>query len=81
MWATRVIERCEQLSSAFEAGDAFGISGDRLRQDLYRHIPIEVPVVSAVHLAHSPGAEHRADFVGAEARAFRQAHKALRRSL
>jgi len=37
-----VVERCERLSLAVEPSAALGIAGEELRQDLDRHVPIEL---------------------------------------
>ena len=64
-----MIERREQLRFALEARHAVGVRRERRRQDLQRDVAIQLRVARAIHFAHSPGAEGREDFVGAEARA------------
>jgi hypothetical protein len=37
-------------------GQAFGITGKRLRQDLDRHVAIQLVIARAIHLAHPAAA-------------------------
>ena len=60
-------QRGDGLRLALESGEAFGIGGDRSRQDLDRDVAIEARVAGAIHLAHTAGAERLQDLVAAEA--------------
>jgi hypothetical protein len=70
----RVIQGCERLRLPFEAHDAIGIGGKRVRQDLDRHLPAEGGVDGAPHLSHAAGADRCGDLVHAETRARGQGH-------
>ena len=63
----RMIQRRERLRFALEAGQAIGISRERVGQDLDRDVAIQLRVARAIHLAHAAGADRRGDLVGAEA--------------
>ena len=52
-------------------GQAVRIVGELLRENLEGDVTIQFRVASAIHLAHSAGANQAEDFVGAEARAGR----------
>ena len=59
----RVVEGGEQLRLALEAGQALGVGGNGLGQDLEGDVAPERRVGGAVHLAHPPGAERGIDAV------------------
>jgi len=61
-----VVERREHLRLALEPRHAFGIRGERVRQDLDRDLAPERRVRRSVDLAHSAFADRRDDFVDAE---------------
>ena len=63
-------ERRDRLRFALETGQRFGIGGDGPREDLDRHVPIQLLVARAVDLAHSAFAKFRDDFIGSESRAY-----------
>ena len=65
----RVVERSQRLGLTLEAREAVDVGGDRRRQHLDGHLPLQVRVGGAVHLAHAAGAEHRFDHVVTHARA------------
>ena len=62
----RVVQCRKRLGFALEAGDPFGVSGERRGQDLDRHITIELRIARAVHLPHSAFADLREDAVRAD---------------
>ena len=62
-----MIERGEYLRFSAEARKPIRIARERLRQDLQRHIAVELRVFGAIHLAHAAGTDGRGDFVNAEA--------------
>ena len=62
----RVVEGGEQPRLALEARQPLGIGGERLGQQLDRHVAAELRVGRAVDLAHPSGAEGRQDLVGAQ---------------
>ena len=63
----RMVQRRERLRFAREPRQPFGISGERVRQDLERDVAIQLRVARAIHLAHAARADERNDFVDAEA--------------
>ena len=52
-----MVQRFERLRLALEAGDALRIAGERLGQDLDRHVAIELRVARAIHFAHAAAVE------------------------
>ena len=69
-----MIERGQRLGLALEPGEPVGISGKGLRQDLQRHIAIQLRVVGAIDLAHATRAEPLHNLVGIETGASRNRH-------
>ena len=65
----RMIEGGECFRFALEPREPFGVARERLRQDLQRHITIQLRVARAIHLAHGASADSGGDFVWAAARA------------
>ena len=63
----RMIQRRECLRLAFEPRQAFGVRGERVRQDLDRDLAIQRRVRCPIHLPHAAFADRRSDFVDAEA--------------
>ena len=47
-----MVQRGEHLRLALEAGEAFGIVGERLGQDFDRDVAIELRVARPIHLSH-----------------------------
>jgi hypothetical protein len=62
-----VIERRERLRLALEPRHALRVVGERVRQDLDRHLAAERRVRRPIHLTHSAFANERGDLVDAEA--------------
>ena len=56
----------DRQSLALEASQGIGICGERLWQNLDRHVAIELGVPRPVDLPHAARAERRQDLVGAE---------------
>ncbi len=69
-----MVQRSERLGLALEAGNPIRISSERLRQDLDRHITIQLRVPRPVDLPHPAHADLGGHFVRAEARAGGQGH-------
>ena len=69
-----MIERGEDFGLALQAGDAIGILCECGGQDLDRDVALQARVAGAIDLAHAAGAEHRFDFVRAEARSALEWH-------
>ena len=67
----RMIQRRERLRLAFEARQAVGVRGERVRQDLDRDLAAKCRVRCAIHLPHTAFTDLSGDFVGAESRAGR----------
>jgi len=76
-----VIERCDGLRLALEAGETLAVVGEVRRQRLDRHLALEARVAREVNLAHPAGAQQAEDLVGSDARSDFEGHPALRRSL
>ena len=65
----RVMELGQDLRFALESSKPFGVFGIRRGKDLDGHLPVELGVGGAIHLAHAAFAELGGDLVGAEASA------------
>jgi hypothetical protein len=63
-----VIERREKTRFALESRHPLTVLSESRREDLDGDLASEPGVPCSVDLAHSPGAEHRKDFVRTEAR-------------
>ena len=70
----RMVQRREGLGFARETCEPFGVVREAIRQNLDRHVAIEVGVPRAIDLAHAAGADQRDDFIRAEASSGRQRH-------
>ena len=62
----RVFDAGERLGLALEAGQAVGVGGDRLGQDLDGHVAVQALVAGAVDLAHAACAQRGEDLIRAE---------------
>ena len=58
-----MIERCQDLRLALEAGETLGIGGQRRGEKLDRHVAAERRVGGLPHFAHAPDADLRAEAV------------------
>ena len=58
-----MIQRRERAGFPFEAGEPVGIGREPGRQNLDRHVAIELRVASPIHLAHSAFADLRANLI------------------
>jgi hypothetical protein len=76
----RMVQRCEDLGFPLEPGEPFGILGERRRQELQRHLAIELRIARAPHLAHGSRPQGGDDLVGAEAGAGGDVHRGIIRS-
>ena len=56
----------KHLGLALEAGHAFRVTGERIRQHLQRDFTLQLGVFGAINLAHAPRADRREDLVGAK---------------
>ena len=70
-----VVERGEKLCLPLEAGEAIGVGGERLGQQLEGDVAAQLRVRGPEHLAHAAGAERSYDLVGAEAGSRSEAHR------
>src|SRR5688572_22437042 len=70
----RMTEGCEQLRFPQKARETVVVNRDSARQDLQRHITIELCLTGPVDLAHAARAEERLNFVRTDARAGCQGH-------
>ena len=62
-----MIQRGEGLGLAFEPRETLGVLGERVRQDLDRHLATQRRVRGPVDLPHAAFPERRGDLVHAEA--------------
>ena len=60
-----MIQRREDFGFAPEPRETIGIDRDGRRQNFERHLPLQIRISGAIDLAHSAGANLRADFVWA----------------
>src|SRR5579864_9514343 len=70
-----MVQRGEDLRFALETSHAVGVRGERLRQDLDGHVPVEIGVAGAVDLPHASAAQQVRDSVRPQPRALSQFHK------
>jgi hypothetical protein len=57
-----MVQRGENLSFAFEAGEPVRIEGEHLWQNLERDVAIEFGVARAIDLSHAPRTDSGEDF-------------------
>ena len=62
----RMVERRHRARFLLESPDAIRLGGQRLGQDLQRHVPVEPSIVGAIDLTHPAGAQVAAHLVVAE---------------
>ena len=74
----RMVQRRQRPGFAVEARAPVGVEGEGLGQDLDRDVPTQFRVRCAIDLAHTAGAERRADCVRTEARARGKCHEGRR---
>ena len=75
----RMVKCCERFGLAIEAGQSFGVVGERLGQHLQCDVAIEPRVTGVINLSHSAGADGGTDFERPESRAGPYVHVELRR--
>jgi hypothetical protein len=61
-----MIERCQDMRFALEAHEAIGIEREQIREDFQRDVAVQLQITRPIDLAHTTGADHREDFVGAD---------------
>src|SRR6516225_9430358 len=61
----RLIHGSQRLRLALEPRNPLGIGRERLRQDLDRDVPIELPIAGAIHFPHPTAADKRDDLIAA----------------
>ena len=71
-----MVQRGEDPGFAFEARQAIGIVRERLRQNLERHVSVELGISRSIHLIHAVFADLGGDRVGAESGADIEGHGA-----
>ena len=71
----RMVQTGEHLSLTLEPGKAIRISGERLRQDLERHLPVQLGIGGLIDLAHAAFANEGSDVVMAESGADFESHE------
>jgi hypothetical protein len=67
------------LGFALESGEALGVRGEGIGQNLDGDVAIQLPVSGAVDLSHASRADLREDFVCAETNAGRKRHRNMGR--
>jgi hypothetical protein len=72
-----MVERREHLRFTLETGEAIVIVGKRLRQDLDRHVAIQLGIVRAIDLTHAAGAQGGEHLINPEASAWHEGHDVL----
>jgi hypothetical protein len=70
-----VVEGCRSLRFLLKAAHEVGLLCEGLRQDLQRDIALQPRIARAIDLAHTTAANQRDDFVGANARTWRERHR------
>ena len=63
----RMVQRGQDLGLTLEAGQAVGVISKHVRQDLQRHVPVQLGVTGAIDLAHAARSDEGGHFVRAEA--------------
>src|SRR5690242_17597434 len=71
-----MVDGGQELGLAAEAREAGGVAGDRIRENLDRHVPPELGVAGAVDNAHAAGAEPFLDPVVRQRPADERIHRA-----
>ena len=71
----RMIEGREDVRLALEAGTPVGVARDRVRQDLERHLPLQLQVAGAIDLAHSARPERCQNLIWAKRGAGVERHR------
>jgi hypothetical protein len=61
-----MMQRADRTRFGFEACASIRIAREGFGQDLDRDLASKPRVLAAIHLAHTPGADRRQDFVGAK---------------
>ena len=69
-----MVQRGENLGFTLQAGETFGIGGERVGEHFDRDSTLQVRVDGAIDLTHPPGANLRGDLVGTEPGARSQRH-------
>ena len=72
-------ERREHLGFALEAREAIGIESENLRENLERHVAIQLGVARAIDFPHAARANQSDDFVGTQFGSDRKCHALLAR--
>jgi hypothetical protein len=58
-----MVQRGKELRLAADARATLVVQGKQARDDLHRHVAIQLRIVGAVDLAHAAAADQRANFV------------------
>jgi hypothetical protein len=66
------LSEARTLGFALEARKAVGISGEDGREDLERHVAIQLRIAGAIDLTHAARADERQDLICAETSAGRE---------
>ncbi len=72
-----MVQRSQNLGFTLKAGKAIRIVGECLGEDFQRHVPIQLGITSAIHLAHTALADLGGDGIRAEGGAGSEWHTAM----
>ena len=72
-----MVEGGEDLGFTLEALHALFVASEGLREDLDRHLALQLRVARPVDLAHPPRAQKRDELIGTEPLSGRQGHDGL----
>src|SRR5262249_11674978 len=70
-----MIERCQQLRLSLETRSTIRVGGQRIRQQLQRHIATQLRIACAIALSHAAFAEQSRDLVRADLLANADCHE------
>ena len=59
-----VVQRGQDLCLTLKAGEAFGIVGERLRQDFDRDVAVQLRIARPIHFSHPAGPQGGEDLYG-----------------
>ena len=71
----RMVEACKNLRLSLEPSEAIRISGERLGQNLQRHLPVQLGIGGLIDLAHTPLADEGGHVIVAESGTDGQGHR------
>ena len=63
-----MVERCERFRFALETSQPLRVAGERVGQDLDRHLALQIRVGGLIDLAHAAGADRGGDLIRSKTR-------------